>query len=162
MAKHKTRKSTSRIRPPPPKKAEETPPQPPDIADTPPEPAPSDAGTPPPAPIDFNTRDKNRKLDQLYWMRIILAVAAGVSAAFIFEPFEGEEKRWASIGYMIILFLVTVFIAKSMRIPLPPSDRKKIVTQAIASYVFLYLFVWIMTYTILFTSGAIPGSNMFR
>jgi hypothetical protein len=31
---------------------------------------------------------------------------------------------------------------------LPKSDRKKIVTQAIGSYIFIYLFMWILSYTI--------------
>jgi len=69
-------------------------------------------------------------------------------ATFIFEPFEGEERRWVSIGFMITIFIASIMIAKGMGMRLPKSDRKKIVTQAIGSYVFLYLFMWILTYTI--------------
>jgi len=49
---------------------------------------------------------------------------------------------------MITIFIVTIFIAKEMRMKLPKSDRKKIVTQAIGSYIFIYLFMWILSYTI--------------
>ncbi|MCE2508527.1 MAG: hypothetical protein J4G04_04400 [Nitrosopumilaceae archaeon] len=84
-------------------------------------------------------------------------MAAGISATFIFEPFEGETRRWASIGYMIILFAGTVFVAKTMRIPLSKSDRKKIVTQALPSYVLMYLFVWVMSYTIVNASAPDAG-----
>ena len=98
-------------------------------------------------------QDKNRKLDQLFWLRIILAAVAGVTAVFIFESVEGEERRWAAIGYMALLFLATIFVAKSMRIPLPKSDRKKIVTQGIFSYIFLFLFIWVLTYTVVFALG---------
>ncbi|MCZ6584259.1 MAG: hypothetical protein O6746_05070, partial [Thaumarchaeota archaeon] len=56
--------------------------------------------------------------------------------------------RWASIAFMIFLFIASVFIAKGMNLQLPKSDRKKLVTTGIGSYVFIYLFMWILTYTI--------------
>ena len=90
----------------------------------------------------------NRKLRTLFWFRIVLAITAGTLATFLFEPYEGEERRWVSIGFMITIFIVTIFIAKEMRMKLPKSDRKKIVTQAIGSYIFIYLFMWILSYTI--------------
>lgn len=92
--------------------------------------------------------ERNRKLNILFWFRVALAVIIGSAAAFIFEDIEGEERRWASIGLMIIVFMGTIIVAKNMNLQLPPSDRKKIVTQAIGSYVFLYLFCWIVTYTL--------------
>ena len=49
---------------------------------------------------------------------------------------------------MIILFFGSIIVAKGMKMQLPSSDRKKIVTQALGSYVFLYLFTWILSYTI--------------
>jgi hypothetical protein len=88
------------------------------------------------------------QLNKLFWLRIALAVIAGISATFLFEQFEGEERRWVSIGFMITIFIVTIFIAKEMKMKLPKSDRKKIVTQAIGSYIFIYLFMWILSYTI--------------
>ena len=90
----------------------------------------------------------NRKLRTLFWFRIVLALTAGTVATFLFEQYEGEERRWVSIGFMITIFIVTIFIAKEMKLGLPRSDRKKIVTEALGSYVFLYLFMWILTYTI--------------
>ena len=92
--------------------------------------------------------EKDKKLDKLFYMRVGFAVIAGTLATFLFENIQGEERRWASIVFMIIVFIVTVFIAKSMNMQLPSSDRKKIITQGIGSYIFLYLFVWILTYTI--------------
>lgn len=106
--------------------------------------------------------EKDKKLDRLFWLRVAFAVIAGTLATFIFEDIEGEERRWASIVFMIIIFIVTIFIAKSMKMQLPSSDRKKIVTQGIGSYIFLYLFVWILTYTIVHagtvSTGIIPIS----
>ena len=104
--------------------------------------------------------EKDRKLNKLFWMRIALALIAGTSATFIFEDIEGEERRWASIGLMIIVFFATVIIAKGMKMQLPSSDRKKIVTQAIGSYVFLYLFSWIVTYTLIHVGDSSSGINL--
>ena len=108
---------------------------------------------------DAETAEYKKKLNKLFWMRICLAVIAGVAATFIFEPIEGEERRWASIGFMIVLFFITIIIGKGMKMQLPSSDRKKLVTQGIGSYVFLYLFMWIVSYTLvnLSTSGDIPS-----
>ncbi len=100
----------------------------------------------------------NRKLRTLFWFRIVLALSAGTLATFLFEQYEGEERRWVSIGFMITIFIITIFIAKEMKLGLSRSDRKKIVTEALGSYVFLYLFMWILTYTIVnVLAGNEPG-----
>ena len=115
-----------------------------------PDPKESENKDPSSAPV-VNEVDKertNRKLRTLFWFRIVLALTAGTLATFLFEPYEGEERRWVSIGFMITIFIVTIFIAKEMKLGLSRSDRKKIVTEALGSYVFLYLFMWILTYTI--------------
>jgi hypothetical protein len=91
---------------------------------------------------------RKRLLDRLFWIRVGMAAIAGVIATFLFESIDGEERRWASIGFMIIIFIVSAIIGKGMKIGLPPSDRKKIVTTGIGSYVFIYLFMWILTYTL--------------
>ena len=74
----------------------------------------------------------------------------GSVATFLFDGIEdSEERRWSSIIFMIVLFIITCFIAKGMKINFPKSDRKKLVTTGMGSYIFLYLFAWIMTYTLL-------------
>jgi hypothetical protein len=104
--------------------------------------------------------EKDRKLNKLFWMRVALAIIAGTAATFIFEDIEGEERRWASIGFMIVIFFGTVIIAKGMKMQLPSSDRKKVVTQAIGSYVFLYLFSWIVSYTLTHLETVTSGINI--
>ncbi len=120
-------------------------PETPDKSDIP------DTKVPPPTEPLQSDQEKSytrRKLDKLFWLRVGLAVIAGTSATFIFDSIEGEERRWASIAFMIILFIASVFIAKGMNLHLPKSDRKKLVTTGIGSYVFIYLFMWILTHTI--------------
>ncbi len=104
--------------------------------------------------------EKDKKLNKLFWMRVALAITAGTAATFIFEGIEGEERRWASIGFMIVIFFGTIIVAKGMKMQLPSSDRKKIVTQAIGSYIFLYLFTWIVTYTLVNLGSISSGINL--
>jgi hypothetical protein len=104
--------------------------------------------------------EKDRKLNKLFWLRVSLAIIAGTTATFIFEDIEGEERRWASIAFMIIIFAGSIIVAKRMKIQLPSSDRKKIVTQGIGSYIFLYLFTWIVTYTLIHVGSVPSGINL--
>ncbi|MGH1566410.1 MAG: hypothetical protein ACRBB5_03080 [Nitrosopumilus sp.] len=119
----------------------------------------------PKAPVDpsmgiIEKSDKDRKLNKLFWLRIGLAILAGATATFIFEDIEGEDRRWASIAFMIIIFAATIIVAKGMKMQLPSSDKKKIVTQGIGSYVFLYLFSWIVTYTLVNAGSTSSGINL--
>ena len=148
MAKHKKKKSAPTPDPKDSKK-EEIEPKREDIPPT----EKVDAPAPEPVKTEVETAEYKRKLDKLFWIRIAFAVIGGIAATFIFEPIEGEERRWASIGFMIILFIVTIGIGKGMKMNLPSSDRKKLVTQAIGSYIFLYLFMWIVSYTIVNVVG---------
>ena len=91
-----------------------------------------------------------KRANKLFWLRVGFAMIGGTMATFLFEGIEHvEQHRWTSIGFIIILFLVTCFIAKGMKISFPKSDRKKIVTTGIGSFIFLYLFSWIMSFTLL-------------
>ena len=123
----------------------------------------SDSSIAPPAEPPINQaedNEKNRKLNKLFWLRVGLAIIAGTAATFIFEDIEGEERRWSSIGFMIIVFAGTLVVAKTMKMQLPRSDRKKFVTQGIGSYIFLYLFTWLLTYTLVNTGSASSGINL--
>ena len=107
---------------------------------------------PPTEPV-VSEEQKNitkKRTNTLFWMRFGFAIIGGAIATFLFEEIDGnEERRWSSIIFMIVLFIVTCFIAKGMKINFPKADRKKLVTTGMGSYVFLYLFAWIMTYTLL-------------
>ena len=103
-----------------------------------------------PKDVEESAEDKSatKKLtDRLFWMRIVFSVIGGIVATFVFEDIEDvEEKRWTSIGFMIMLFIATAIIAKSWKIRIP--NRKKYITTGIGSFVFLYLFTWIVSHTI--------------
>ena len=108
-------------------------------------------------PID---KSATKKLtDRLFWLRIAVSIAGGVIATFAFEDIvDMEEKRWTSIGFMIMLFIATAIIAKSWRIKI--ANKKKYVTTGIGSFVFMYLFMWIFSYTVVnagTSNSMIPG-----
>ena len=107
---------------------------------------------PPPTPV-ISEEQKNitkKRTNTLFWLRFGFAIIGGAIATFLFEEIDGnEERRWSSIIFMIVLFIFTCFIAKGMKINFPKADRKKLVTTGMGSFVFLYLFAWIMTYTLL-------------
>lgn len=108
----------------------------------------SDSGIPETESKVIDTNDKDKKLNKLFWIRVGLGVLGGIAATFLFESITGEDRRWASIGFLIALFIVTIIIGKGMKIPLASSDKKKLFTQGIGSFIFIYLFMWILTYTL--------------
>ena len=108
-------------------------------------------------PVD---KSATKKLtDRLFWLRIALANIGGVIATFAFEDIaDVEEKRWTSIGFMIMLFIATAIIAKGWKIRI--ANRKKYVTTGIGSFVFMYLFSWIVSHTLVHagtSQSMIPG-----
>jgi len=103
-----------------------------------------------PVVSDEQLKITKKRTDKLFWMRFVFALVGGIVATFLFEQIDGnEERRWTSIIFMIVLFIITCFIAKGMKINFPKADRKKLVTTGMGSFIFLYLFAWIMTYTLL-------------
>ena len=108
-------------------------------------------------PVD---KSATKKLtDRLFWLRIAVANIGGVIATFAFEDIaDVEEKRWTSIGFMIMLFIGTAIVAKSWKIRI--ANRKKYVTTGIGSFVFMYLFSWIVSHTLVHagtSQSMIPG-----
>lgn len=111
----------------------------------------------PPASSEQEILTKKRT-NVLFWMRIAFALIGGAIATFAFDSIEdSEEKRWTSIIFMIVLFVATCVIAKyGIKTNFSRADRKKLVTTGIGSYIFLYLFAWILSYTLL----NLPQSNI--
>ena len=151
MAKHKKKKSPPT--PDPEDSKKKTEPEPTDDQ-TPP----TEKDIPPTEPVSDYEKSRTKYMTNiLFWLRIALAVMGGIAATFIFDSLEGEDRRWASIAFMIIIFIVSIIIAKGMKMQLPRSDRKKLVTTGIGSFVFLYLFSWIVSYTLANVTGNESG-----
>lgn len=153
MAKFKKKKSAPTPEPDDSKK--ESPVEKSDIPETEPIESKNSDNSSDPSENQVEKSEKDKKLNKLFWLRVGFAVMAGTAATFLFDDIvDMEEKRWTSIGFMIVIFIITVVIAKGMKMQLPSSDRKKIVTQGIGSYIFIYLFIWVLTNTIVHGSKA--------
>ena len=85
----------------------------------------------------------------LFWIRIGLGVLAGIISAFAGNAIGADSRPYVGLGIMIILFIISYGIAKAMRIPLPPSDKKKLIMTGIGSYFFIFIFTWILVNTLI-------------
>ena len=86
-------------------------------------------------------------LDKLFWLRVGLAVLAGAISALIGNSMQAH-KGFLGLGIMIILFIVSIGIAKSMKIPILPTEKKKLITTGYGSYILIFVFSWILVTTI--------------
>lgn len=105
---------------------------------------------PPSEPTATQTEGATKiPLGTLFWLRIGLGVLAGIIAAFVGNSVEAGSRPYVGFGIMIVLFIISYGIAKSMRIPLPPSDKKKLIMTGIGSYFFIFIFTWILVNTLM-------------
>ena len=91
-------------------------------------------------------------LDKLFWLRVGLGVLAGSLSALIGSgsAFSNESSRVGlGFGIMIILFIVSYVIAKSLRIPIAAADKKKLITTGYGSYFLMFIFCWILVNTLI-------------
>ncbi|MDE1838687.1 MAG: hypothetical protein KGH87_02085 [Thaumarchaeota archaeon] len=101
-----------------------------------------------PSPTDESRRKSG--LDKLFWLRVGLGVLAGSLSALIGSSQSIESSRMVlGFGIMIILFIVSYVIAKSMRIPIIPADKKKLITTGYGSYFLMFIFCWILVNTLI-------------
>jgi len=105
--------------------------------------------SPPSEPTATQTEGVTKNLlGTLFWIRIGLGVLAGIISAFVGNSIDADSRKYVGFGIMIILFIISYGIAKSMRIPLPPSDKKKLIMTGIGSYFFIFIFTWILVNTL--------------
>jgi len=105
--------------------------------------------TPDPPTNQTEAIKTKNSLDKLFWLRVTLGILAGTISAQIGNSLEIESRPFVGFGIMIFLFIVSYGVAKAMRIPLPPSDRKKLIMTGIGSYFFMFIFSWILVNTLM-------------
>ena len=117
-----------------------------------------------PAPNNPNTKDtspevstpnqtegvkRKNPLDKLFWLRVGMGILAGSLSAYLGYSMEEASRPFLAFGIMIILFIISYGIAKAMQIPIPSSDKKKLIMTGIGSYFFMFLFSWILVNTLI-------------
>lgn len=95
-------------------------------------------------------------LDKLFWIRVGFAVLAGTLAALIGNNMQ-SHKGFLGLGIMILLFVASIGVAKSMRIPILPTEKKKLITTGYGSYILMFIFTWILMTTITHPSVGITS-----
>ena len=102
-------------------------------------------------PVAEKTEGQQTKdpLDKLFWIRVGFGVLAGVIAAQIGNSIDVSSRPFLGLAVMVVLFMITHGIAKAMRIPLLPTEKKKLVMTGIGSYFFMFIFTWILANTIM-------------
>ena len=88
-------------------------------------------------------------LDKLFWLRVGMGVLAGSLSAIIGNDKVESTRVALGFGIMIILFAISYAIAKSLRIPIPISDKKKLITTGYGSYFLMFIFCWILVNTLI-------------
>lgn len=100
-------------------------------------------------PTTTQTGVTKNPIGTLFWLRIGLGVLAGIISAFGGNAVNADSRPYVGFGFMIIMFIISYGIAKAMKIPLPPSDKKKLITTGIGSYFFIFIFTWILVNTLM-------------
>jgi hypothetical protein len=117
-------------------------------------PAPNNPNTkdvPPGTPQSDQTEEIKKKnpLNKLFWLRVGMGILAGALSAELGYSIEEPSRPFLGFGIMIVLFIISYGIAKAMRIPLPTSDKKKLIMTGIGSYFFMFIFSWILVNTLI-------------
>lgn len=82
-------------------------------------------------------------IDKIFWMRIGLAVIAGIIAGAL--GYLSFNPQAFGIGVGFIVYFASYFIARfSFAKHLPPTDYRKMVTTGMLGYVFMFMVVWIL------------------
>jgi hypothetical protein len=99
-------------------------------------------------PAETDEYKIKKGLDKVFWLRVGLGILAGTLSAIIGSPME-HHKGYLGLGIAIVLFIISYGIAKALRVPLPMSDKRKLVMTGIGSYFLMFLFSWILVNTLI-------------
>ena len=102
----------------------------------------------PPVTEDDETKIK-RGLDKVFWLRVGLGILAGTIAATAGDPLDVGQRIPLGFGVMILMFVVSYVVAKGFRVPLLPTDKRKLVTMGYGSYFLMFIFSWILVNTLI-------------
>jgi len=102
---------------------------------------------------NLTTKGNLDTFERVYYMRVILGVAAGMVAGLVI-PVELDQNTSVGIAVIIafVFYFVSFGVGKSIARNVPKEKRKKIATEGIIPFIFLLLTFMIITYTALHQS----------
>jgi len=82
--------------------------------------------------------------DKMFWLRAVLGVGVGAASDLIFgSTYEG------GILLAILVYIGTYYLFKGVwGEKLAPGDTRKLVTTGMPSFILLFLFFWILLFTL--------------
>ena len=83
-------------------------------------------------------------LDRIFWLRSGLAAVTGVAVDYIFGTDWESGVLFAAVVFMGSYYLVRSIWGKSIK----PDQTNKLITTALGSYIMIFLFVWILAFTV--------------
>ena len=90
-------------------------------------------------------------LDQIFWLRAGLAAIAGVAADFLFGRDYTSGLLFGAVVFMGSYYLVKAVWGKKIK----PDQTSKLYTTALGSYIMIFLFAWILAFTVGLNSMAL-------
>ncbi len=102
-----------------------------------------------PPPMEVDESRVRRGLDKVFWIRIGLGILAGILAAEIGDPMNTSGRIAIGFAIMIVLFIVSYGVSRTLRLPLLPTDKKKLLTTGYGSYFLMFIFTWILANTLI-------------
>ncbi len=86
-------------------------------------------------------------LNKLYWTRISLGVLAAFAAEGVFRILGGDYTDGLLVG--VLVYLASYYLARYTWFrKVEPEKVSKVYTTGIGGYVMLFLFVWILLFTL--------------
>lgn len=101
-------------------------------------------------PAEAGESEIKKGLDMIFWLRVGLGVLAGTLSAILGSSMQhAHDRGFIGLGMVILLFIVSYGIAKALRVPILPSDKRKLITTGYGSYFLMFLFSWILVNTLI-------------
>jgi hypothetical protein len=83
-------------------------------------------------------------LDRIFWLRSGLAAITGLVVDYLFGKDYVSGLLFGAVVFMGSYYIVRFVWGKKIR----PDQTTKLVTTAIGTYIMIFLFVWILCFTI--------------
>jgi hypothetical protein len=83
-------------------------------------------------------------LDRIFWLRAGLAALTGLVVDYLFGKDYTSGLLLGAIVFMGSYYLVRLIWGKKIK----PEQSSKLITTAIGTYIMIFLFVWILCFTL--------------
>jgi len=83
-------------------------------------------------------------LDRIYWFRAALAAITGCAVDYLFGTDYASGLLLGAVVFMGSYYIVRAIWGSRVK----PDQSSKLYTAAVGSYIMIFLFVWILSFTV--------------